>query len=446
MQDRRHTRPTPRQSQRNASQRSTNRSSSRTTYSSRVYAPKPYAASEPLAHASRRASASTPRTPAARGASARASSTARTQTPTRRASTPRRTAPASRRSSGFEQARPAPRSRGTRPDDRHLRQPQKRRHFFPAIVFASLIALGIAIVVAFTNPWIDAGSFVENVAGESTDQTAQSASPVLASTSSEDDSWPITGEVSLAVDRSSYLYANPYQWSDLVWNGDGNYAYQVTAGSGITYTLSREGVDVSEHNGTIDWNKVRADGIDYAIVRIGVHGTSKDAIVTDDNYSRNLVAAREAGLGVGVYFYSQATTTDEAVTEANFVLEQLSGTSLDYPVFFDFEPVEGDRAYGLTIQQRTDIAEAFCSTIEDAGYTAAIYCSSSDLTNMYNLDRLAQYGFWMAQYVSQPTTDVAFGMWQYTNQGTVDGISGYVDLNIDLTPALQAAEGEIDLS
>lgn len=326
-----------------------------------------------------------------------------------------------------------------------MRQTQRKRHqFFPAAIFIILIVLGVAIVVAFTNPIVNAGDIVEEVASITTGQDDEQASG-SDTAASTDGSYPISGNVTLAVDSSSYLYDNPYDWSRLTYDEHGNLIYQVQDSSGSNVVLSREGIDVSEHNGTIDWAKVRADGIDYAIIRIGAHGTEKDAIVVDDSFSRNIVAAREAGLGVGAYFYSQATNTDEAVTEANFVLEQLNGQSLNYPVVFDFEPVEGDRADGLTIQQRTDIADAFCSTIEAGGYTAAIYSSSSDLTYLYNLDRLAKYGFWMAQYASEPTASVVFSMWQYTNQGTVNGISGDVDLNIDLTPALQAAEGEIDI-
>lgn len=324
-----------------------------------------------------------------------------------------------------------------------MRRPaQKRRHIFPFALFIALIVIGVSIVVVFTDPSFKAAEFVENAVSDVTSSDTDTADTQPASS---DGSYPISGTVSLAVDTSRFLYSNPYDWSNLTTDANGNLAYVATASDGSSITLSREGIDVSEHNGTIDWSKVRADGIDYAIIRVGAHGTTNDAIVVDDSFSRNLVAAKEAGLGVGAYFYSQATTEDEAVTEAKFVLEQLNGAQLSYPVIFDFEPVEGDRAFGLTTQQRTSIAQAFCSTIEDAGYTAAIYCSSSDLTNMYNLDKLAQYGFWMAQYSSKPTTSVAFTMWQYTNQGTVNGISGSVDINIDLTPALQAAEGEIDL-
>lgn len=325
-----------------------------------------------------------------------------------------------------------------------MRRPaQRRRHIFPFAFFIALIVIGVAIVVVFTDPSFKAAEIVENAVSDVTNTDADDTSDVQ--TAAGDGSYPISGTVSLAVDKSRFLYSNPYDWSNLTTDANGNFIYVGTASDGSDVTLSREGIDVSEHNGTIDWAKVRADGIDYAIIRIGAHGTANDAIVVDDSFSRNLAGAKEAGLGVGAYFYSQATTEDEAVTEAKFVLEQLNGAQLSYPVIFDFEPVAGDRAFGLTTQERTSIAAAFCSTIEDAGYKAAIYCSSSDLTNMYNLDRLSQYGFWMAQYSATPTTSVAFTMWQYTNTGTVNGIQGSVDLNIDLTPALQAAEGELDL-
>ena len=178
------------------------------------------------------------------------------------------------------------------------------------------------------------------------------------------------------------------------------------------------------------------------MVRVGARAKDADVIIEDSVLEQNLEGAKRNNIAVGAYFYSQATNADEARNEAEFVLSKLSGEELDYPIVFDFEPEKGDRAYTLSTEQRTDIAKAFCSTIKGAGYNSAIYSSSSDLTCLYNLDELAPYGFWLAEYNYKPTADIAFAVWQYTNQGTLKGIDGAVDLNIDLTPALQAGKGD----
>ncbi len=253
---------------------------------------------------------------------------------------------------------------------------------------------------------------------------------------SGDNSFPITDDVSFAVD-SRDVYSNPYDWRNLEWNKYNNLAYEKDG-----KTLSREGIDVSQHNGEIDWNAVKKEGIDFAMVRVGARAKDADVIIEDSVLERNLEGAKRNNIAVGAYFYSQATNADEARNEAEFVLSKLSGEELDYPIVFDFEPEKGDRAYTLSTEQRTDIAKAFCSTIKGAGYNSAIYSSSSDLTCLYNLDELAPYGFWLAEYNYKPTADIAFAVWQYTNQGTLKGIDGAVDLNIDLTPALQAGKGD----
>lgn len=251
-----------------------------------------------------------------------------------------------------------------------------------------------------------------------------------------DNSFPITDDVSFAVD-SRDVYSNPYDWRNLEWNKYNNLAYEKDG-----KTLSREGIDVSQHNGEIDWNAVKKEGIDFAMVRVGARAKDADVIIEDSVLEQNLEGAKRNNIAVGAYFYSQATNADEARNEAEFVLSKLSGEELDYPIVFDFEPEKGDRAYTLSTEQRTDIAKAFCSTIKGAGYNSAIYSSSSDLTCLYNLDELAPYGFWLAEYNYKPTADIAFAVWQYTNQGTLKGIDGAVDLNIDLTPALQAGKGD----
>ena len=232
------------------------------------------------------------------------------------------------------------------------------------------------------------------------------------------------------------LYRSPYDWGNLVQGTDGRYTY-VSGGR----TLSRAGIDVSEHQGYIDWSRVRDDGIDFAFVRVGYRGSGNASIVRDSYAEYNLQAAQDAGLDIGVYFYSQATTADEAVEEAEFVLDQIGDAQLTYPVVFDFEPANdsSDRISSLTGTQRTEVALAFCRRIEQAGHAAMVYGNGPQLDG-YDLEQLAPYGFWYAEYGSAPSTDLFFGIWQYSNTGTVAGVDTDVDLDLDLTPVFAQSE------
>lgn len=197
------------------------------------------------------------------------------------------------------------------------------------------------------------------------------------------------------------------------------------------------GIDVSYYQRNIDWNRVKAAGIDYAIIRVGYRGWgSAGTLVTDENFYTYLKGAKAAGLKVGVYFFTQAITTEEAREEAKYVLSRLDGESLDMPVYFDTEnsdnPAEGraDNA-GLTKSSRTKICRAFCDTINDAGYTAGIYASKYWLTYEIDGDALGDdYPIWLAHYTRQTDYSGEYGMWQFTGSGSVDGISVAVDCNV----------------
>lgn len=241
--------------------------------------------------------------------------------------------------------------------------------------------------------------------------------------------------VSSGIDAGQ-LYQSPYDWGNLVQDANGRYAY-VSGGQ----TLSRAGIDVSEHQGYIDWSRVQGDGIDFAFIRVGYRGSGNASIVQDNYAEYNLQAAQEAGLDVGVYFYSQATTADEAVEEAEFVLDHIGDAQLTYPIVFDFEPANdgSDRISSLTGTQRTEVALAFCRRIEQAGHAAMVYGNGPQLDG-YDLEQLAPYGFWYAEYGSAPSTDLYFGIWQYSNTGRVAGVDTDVDLDLDLTPVFAQSE------
>ena len=186
-----------------------------------------------------------------------------------------------------------------------------------------------------------------------------------------------------------------------------------------------KGIDVSKWQGTINWSKVKNDGIDFAIIREGYGKKSPSQI--DKKFKENIEGAKNAGVKVGVYHYSYAESTDDAVNEAEFCLENIRGYSLDYPVVFD---VEDKEMLKLNTRQRTDICKVFCTEIEKAGYYAMIYTNKNWLNNyLYADELLSKYDLWLAQWnVDKPS--YSCGIWQYSETGTVDGISGNVDLNI----------------
>lgn len=194
------------------------------------------------------------------------------------------------------------------------------------------------------------------------------------------------------------------------------------------------GIDVSAFQGDIDWDKVANDGIEFAIIRVGLRGYgSKGSIHEDDNARKNLIGAAEAGLKVGVYFYSQAISTEEALEEAEFVLNIIKDYDIDAPVVFDWEndPGVGMRTDNLPGNILTECAVTFCEKIKEAGYTPAVYFNLTDAYVRYDLDKISDYVFWYAQHKGDsPMFYYAYSIWQYSDSGKVDGINGNVDLNI----------------
>ena len=192
------------------------------------------------------------------------------------------------------------------------------------------------------------------------------------------------------------------------------------------------GVDVSVHQENIDWQKVKESGIDFAMIRLGYRGYGSGEAGLDENYAENIQGAREAGIDAGVYFFSQAITVEEAVEEANLVIESLKGLDINYPVVYDWEIIYDDtaRTDNVSVDVLTDCCVAFCETIRNAGYTPMIYQNKRTTIFKLDLNRLTDYDFWLAEYGSEPTYYYDFDMWQYTSTGSVPGIEGDVDLNI----------------
>ena len=193
------------------------------------------------------------------------------------------------------------------------------------------------------------------------------------------------------------------------------------------------GIDVSVFQGDIDWNAVAADGIDFVILRIGYRGYgSKGIMGIDDSFYKNYDGAVAAGLKVGAYFYSQATNAEEAREEAQYVLAALGDRTLEFPVVYDWEYVDyaEARTHDMTSEQITECAVSFCDEIEKAGRDVMIYFNREIGYFEYDLARISDYDFWLAEYCDYPTFIYKFDMWQYTDSGVVDGIDASVDLNI----------------
>ena len=191
------------------------------------------------------------------------------------------------------------------------------------------------------------------------------------------------------------------------------------------------GVDVSAHQGEINWEKAAADGIQFAMIRLGYRGYTEGEIGLDPYFLRNIEGAQAAGLDVGVYFFSQAITKDEAVEEAKFVLNWIEGYELDYPIFFDWEDIEAEaRTDGMDSVTLTACAVAFCKRVEMNGYRAGVYFNQRFGYEEFDLRELQDYELWLAEYALSPSFPYHFDVWQYANDGMLSGVDGPVDLNL----------------
>ena len=198
------------------------------------------------------------------------------------------------------------------------------------------------------------------------------------------------------------------------------------------------GIDVSSHQKDIDWQKVADSGIEFAIIRVGGRGWGTEGkTYLDEQFEKNLTGAQAAGLRTGVYFFSTATSAEEAMEEAGIVLTALAGRALEYPVVYDWEISNREaRNANLDVSVATDSAIAFCETIALAGYTPMIYLGLDTAYSRLDLSRLTAYDKWFAQYTSknQPDMYYDYRIWQYTSSGSVPGIEGKVDMDIAFLP------------
>lgn len=236
-----------------------------------------------------------------------------------------------------------------------------------------------------------------------------------------------SGVVYAPIDES--LPKNSYDWENLT-RVNGRIEYHVNG-----ERAGKVGIDISKHQGTIDWERVKNDGIDFAMIRLAYRGYGTGKLNLDETFLENIRAASDAGMDLGVYVYSKAVNEQEAREEAQLVIDSLEGYDVAYPVVIDIEedPSSEDRIAGMTVKESTDAVVAFCETVKAAGYTPMIYANTKWFVSRLDMSRLTGYGKWLAQYYQKPFFPYAFDMWQYSSTGSVDGIEGNVDLNVCFT-------------
>ncbi len=237
------------------------------------------------------------------------------------------------------------------------------------------------------------------------------------------------------VDLHEELPVNSFESSRFYF--DGNFVRY----TGKDYAALK-GIDVSEHQQTIDWAAVKADGIEFAMIRAGYRGYSEGGLYEDAFFRRNIEGALENGIRVGVYFFSQAINVQEAEEEADYLISLLADYDISMPVAFDWEAIGNDdaRTDNMDGGTLTDCAIAFCEKIKAAGYDCAIYAYRYLAYFYYDLPRLTDYRLWMGAIGSYPDFYYKHDMWQYSITGKVDGIEGDVDLNLMFIEALSGTQ------
>ena len=234
-------------------------------------------------------------------------------------------------------------------------------------------------------------------------------------------------DISLLIKTEAEIDAEAEDSAEANTDGDDTEIRQ-TSGVSKTGVL---GIDVSKWQKEIDWDKVKNEGVDFAIIRCGYRGSVTGSLVEDPYFEQNIKGARAAGIKVGVYFFTQAVNEVEAVEEASMVISLVRDYELQYPVFIDTEGAGGNgRADSLNVEERTAVCEAFCTTVKNAGLEAGVYASRNWYNNKLTANTLESYAIWLAEYRSVPLYQGYYQMWQYTSKGKINGINGNVDLNV----------------
>lgn len=225
---------------------------------------------------------------------------------------------------------------------------------------------------------------------------------------------------------SPYLPKHEYDFTKLVCQSNLMKYYE--DGKQVSYV----GADVSKYQDYVDFVKLKKAGVDFVMIRVGARGYGTGQLVLDEYYLDNIKRATDAGLDIGLYFFSQAVTADEAVEEANLVLENIGDYKITYPIAFDMELIPNDtaRIENLSREEKTNIAKKFMDTIQAAGYMPMLYGNKEWLIKKVDMSKLTAYDIWLSQPGDIPDYPYRFTMWQYSNTAVIDGIAGYANLNI----------------
>lgn len=223
-----------------------------------------------------------------------------------------------------------------------------------------------------------------------------------------------------------YLEQNTYDYTKLQKKADKMSYYD--NGRSVSYL----GVDLSKYNGEVDFVALKEAGVEFVMLRLGSRGYGSGQIMLDENFEENMKKATDAGLEIGVYFFSQAITAEEAVEESNFIIQTLANYKITYPVAFDMEYVENDKARieALSRDEKTAVAKAFLQNTKVAGYQPLIYGTKEWLIKQIDLTKLTEYDIWLSQQKDMPDYPYKFQMWQYSLEGEISGVNGDVGLNI----------------
>lgn len=241
------------------------------------------------------------------------------------------------------------------------------------------------------------------------------------------DSFLYTGWQDIDGKRYYYLSDHTYVTGDQIIGG---VLYHFASDGALSQGSGTLGIDVSKYQPSINWQSVKASGVNFVIIRCGYRGSSTGVLIEDPLFKSHIKGAKAAGLKVGVYFFTTAISEAEAVEEASMCAYLCQGYGIDYPVFIDCESSSRPGYNGISASQRTEIIKAFCNTIKSAGYTPGVYANKTWLSSYMNPGSLGGARIWLAQYNSEgPTYSGHYDLWQYTSKGKVDGISGYVDMN-----------------
>ena len=186
------------------------------------------------------------------------------------------------------------------------------------------------------------------------------------------------------------------------------------------------GIDVSKWQGNIDFNKLKENGVEFVIIRIGTQNGFDGEILEDVYFKNNIEKAKEAGLDVGLYFYSYAKTKEEVLEQAKWIIDKLDGMKLELPIAYDWESWNSFNTTNLSLYEFNELAYTFMNYIEKNGYKSMLYGSKYYLINVFSTDKTV----WLAHYTNKTDYDGKYYIWQMCNDGKVSGINGYVDIDI----------------